>query len=177
MACTTCNKNKCGCKDTPLTTIPTYSCPPDADCPTPSPCDEYYDTACSYYNDAGINDLNIEEGASLQSIIQRLVLVATGNLSAVTGACQATFNIFPVTKTSTTITVAWAQSSTATEYQVQYKLPAAVSWTVFPTQPSTDPTQLVITGLTANTEYLVRVSCICGLSNSYSVTLIIKTKP
>lgn len=180
MACNTCKQPKCGCADSPLTTIPQYQCPPNADCPVPSPCGEYFDSACVYYNSAGITDLNIEEGASLQSIIQRLVLVATGNISCVTGSCQATFNIFPVTKTSTTITIAWAPSNTATvgtTYQVSYKTIPALSWNVFPAQPYTDPTQLVITSLTADTDYLVRVLTDCGGSSCYSVTLQIKTNP
>lgn len=179
MACNSCGKPKCGCKDTPLTTIPQYECPPNVDCPTPSPCAEYYDTACVYYNDAGITDLNIEEGASLQSIIQRLVLAATGNISCVTGSCQSTFNVYPANITATTITVAWAPSFTATTgttYQVEYKTLAALTWTMFPAQPYTDPTQLVISGLTSGTDYLVRVLTDCGGSSCYSVTLQIKTK-
>jgi hypothetical protein len=176
MSCEKCGKSKCGCQDVPLTTIPQFQCPPDADCPTPSPCDEYYDTACSYYAQAGIPALNIQPGDSLQSIIQRLVLAVTGNITCVTGACQATYNIYPVAITSTSITLAWAPSATATDYQVEYQPVGAVSWTMFPVQPSTDPTQVVITSLTANTDYLVRVNSICGLSNCYSVTLQIKTK-
>jgi hypothetical protein len=179
MSCNTCGKPKCGCADAPLTTIPQFTCPPNKSCPTPPPCGEYIDSACVYYNDAGIVDLNIQEGASLQSIIQRLVLAATGNISCVTGACQATFNVYPVNITTTTITVGWAQSLTAapgTTYQVQYKTIPALSWNVFPAQPYTDPTQLVITGLTTGIDYLVRVVTDCGGSSCNSVTLQIKTK-
>lgn len=177
MSCTTCGQNKCGCQDTPLTTIPQFQCP-DNQCPEPSPCDEYYDVACSYYADAGIPDFSIPIGASLQSILQRLILAATGNLNAVTGTCQASFNIFNVNKTTTSITVGWDASLTAdatTLYQVEYKAVGAVTWNMFPTIAYDAQRQLTITGLITGTDYLVRVNTICGLSNSYSVTLQIKT--
>lgn len=172
MACSTCNKSKCGCKDTALTSIPQYQCPPDLDCPVPSPCDEYYDSRCVLYNGAEITDLNIQDGASLQSIIQRLVLAVTGNISCVTGACQATFNLFPASITATTITMSWEPSATATDYQLEYKTVPAVSWNIFPIQTTTTG---VISGLTAGTEYLVRVNSLCGGPNCYSVTLKITT--
>ena len=48
MACSTCNcsNSKCGCKDTPLTTAPVYTCPPDISCPDPTPCYEIVQDTC-----------------------------------------------------------------------------------------------------------------------------------
>lgn len=74
MACQNCNStnDKCGCKDTALTT------PIASNCVTPCipGCEEYTNAKCVILTD-GVNDIGIQPGDTLESIIQRLVLAIT----------------------------------------------------------------------------------------------------
>jgi len=74
MACKNCNStnDKCGCQDTALTT------PIASNCVTPCipGCEEYTNAKCIILTD-GINDIGIQPGDTLESIIQRLVLAIT----------------------------------------------------------------------------------------------------
>lgn len=181
--CSKCNSgnNKCGCTDSPYTTVKTYTCPPDEQCPTPTPCSEYVDTACVIYNNAGIVELGISDGTSLQEILQKLAIILDDlGLPACadpTSACQATFNVYPTDVSSTSITLSWSPNPTAVTYVVEYKTAAAVIWNVLPAQPAANPTQILINNLTANTEYYVRVLSTCALGNCYSATISITTLP
>ena len=69
--------------------------------------------------------------------------------------------------------VAWATAAyaTGTTFMVEYKLPSATTWTVATTSATASPYK--ITGLTACTEYLVRVTANCG--NIASNTAAFKT--
>jgi hypothetical protein len=123
--------------------------------------------------------LGIEDGRSLQSIIQQLI-IRTGDTPACAdpcSTCQATWNLFPVSTSSTTITIAWEASATATSYQVEYQ-PVPVdpctlgSWTLLVSQTTLTAT---IGSLTPNTAYLIRVNAICALGNCYSITIKVST--
>jgi hypothetical protein len=176
--CKTCSQStspqtgRCGCKDTALTTIPTYTCPP-GDCPEPPVCDEIFNSRCITYQDAVITDLPFTADMSMQSMIQMLTIYLT-NTACATGNCKSTFNLFPSEIGQTYITMGWA-SSGANSYTLEYKLPSAPTWSTFPNQTNTIAT---IPNLTPNTTYLVRVAsnCISPPSICYSVTLSIKTK-
>ena len=87
-------------------------------------------------------------------------------------ACFSSTYAYIVSSTSTSVTVAWDASGTAVNYQVEYKEPTDVSWTLLATQTTTTAT---ITGLTANTQYFFRVNTICSVGNCYSITLITST--
>lgn len=183
MACSKCNScnstnNKCGCKDTALPTPPVYTCPPNEACPVPSPCSEYVDTACSFYNN-GIWEMGIEDGRSLQSIIQQMI-IRTGadpECADPCSTCQATWNVFLAQIGQTTATISWEASATANVYQVEYQAlpvdPCTLgTWSLLASQTTLTA---AITGLTANTFYLVRINSICDGGNCYSVTIKIKT--
>jgi len=183
MACSKCQNSSstanCGCKDTPYTTVKTYTCPPDQQCPVPNPCSEYVDTRCTYYNGAGIWEMGIEEGRSLQSIIQQMI-IRTGadpECADPCSTCQATWNVFLASATSTTLTIAWEASATANTYQIEYQaLPVDPcdlgTWTLIASQTTLTNT---IGSLTANTYYLVRIKSTCDTGNCYSVTIKVKT--
>lgn len=182
MACTKCQNtstSNCGCKDSAYTTAKTYSCPPDQQCPVPNPCPEYVDTRCTYYNGAGIWEMGIEDGRSLQSIIQQLI-IRTGadpECADPCSTCQATWNVFPVSATSTTLTIAWEASATANNYQVEYQMvpvnPCSLgTWTLLPLQTSLTAT---ISNLAPGASYLVRVNSVCDSGNCYSVTIKVVT--
>ena len=169
------NEKKCGCKDTAYTTIPTFTCPP-GDCPEPPACSEIFSARCITYQGAGINDLPITEGMSVQAIVQMFTLYLT-NPTAVTGACKATFNVYPTEIGATFITIGWDSSPTANRYQVQYKAASSMVWLGLTEQTTTVAT---IGNLTTNTNYNVRIKTICSAPGdpevfSYSVTLNIKT--
>lgn len=182
MACTKCQNtstSNCGCKDTAYTTVKTYTCPPDQQCPVPTPCSEYVDSRCTVYHGAGIWEMGIEDGRSLQSIIQQLIIRTgdTPDCADPCSTCQSTWNVFPVSATSTSITLAWEASATAVSYQVEYQ--------AVPVNPCTLGTWLLLTSqttltatignLTASTEYLIRVNSICASGNCYSVTIKVPT--
>lgn len=181
MSCTSCGSTNtnCGCKDSAYTTVKTYTCPADAACPVPNPCSEYVDTRCTYYNGAGIWDMGIEDGRSLQSIIQQLI-IRTSNFSDCAdpcSTCQSTWNVFLAAATSTTLTIAWEASATALTYQVEYQiLPEDActlgSWSLVAEQTAQT---VVLTGLTASTSYLIRVNSLCETGNCYSVTIKVQT--
>jgi len=175
MSCSQTNKG-CGCEDKALRTIPTYPCPPDANCPNPSTCDEYYDVACVNFTGAGILELGITPGMSLREYYQRLA-IATVNPTCIDplSACQASTDLYVVSKTDTTILIAWAPSATAVTYQVEYKEESSGTWILFPAQSAANPTQLMISGLITGTTYTIRVNSTCGVGNCYSATIIVKT--
>lgn len=179
MACSKCGTKTagCGCSDTAYTTAPQTSCPPNTQCPTPEICSEYVNTRCVYSAQIGILGLGIDPNESMQQILQRLdiLLGATPGCADPTSACQSTTLVYPVEITQTTATFSWEASSTADDYQVEYKLSSAGGWTLLPVQAATEPTQILITGLTANSTYYVRVNSICPVGNCYSATLIFNT--
>jgi len=165
----------CGCKDTPLTTIPTFECPPGV-CPVPPVCDEIFSANCVTYQGASIVDLPVYQGMSVEAITQMLILYLT-NPAAVTGVCKSTFNVFPTEVGTTYITLGWDASPTANRYQVQYKLASSGVYLALPEQT----TQVAhIPSLLANTNYNVRIKTICSAPlapevSTFSVVLNIKT--
>lgn len=178
--CSTCGKvsQSCGCSDGPYTTAKGCPCPPDANCMVPNKCPELIDSACTYYNDAGIVDIGIEEGTSMQEIIQKLSIWLTNPACAIPGnPCQSTFNVYPYLVGSSSIAIAWAPSSTGLSYQVEYKTVSAFVWTLLPLQLANTPLTAVISPLLADTTYFIRVNTFCTAGNCYSVTLKINTKP
>ncbi len=176
--CSKCKKsnNKCGCKDSAYTTVKTYTCPPDESCPVPAPCSEYVNTACVFYSNAGIVDLGIAQNTSLQEILQKLAILLGPNPECAdpTNDCQATFNVYPVSVTSTTVTIAWSPSTTAVDYVLEYKQSSAISYTQLSSQTTT---QAQVIGLTANTEYYFRVYSTCETGGCYSATINLTTLP
>lgn len=181
MSCSKCNKNNtnCGCTDTPYTTSNSGNCSTDVSCPTPSKCAEYYDSACTVYAGAGIWELGINSGRSLQSIIQQLIIRTgdTPDCADPCSTCQSTWNLYLAKATNSALVIGWEPSATANSYQVEYQQvpsnPCTLgSWTLLPSQTTLTAT---ISNLTANTEYLVRVRSTCTSGNCYSVIIKVKT--
>lgn len=77
-----------------------------------------------------------------------------------TDPCDAPTNV-QVNEASNSATVTWA--STANAWVVEYKLATASNWTASPTLTATTYN---ITGLTASTNYVVRVKSICDAAES-----------
>lgn len=170
------NKKGCGCDDSALTTIPVYTCPPDAQCPTPQMCDEFINAMCVTFQGFGIPGMGVVEGMSLAEFIQRqaIALVDPTCIDGVS-ACQSSTLIYPVSKTDTNIVVAWMPSSTAVSYQVEYKEEASVTWLPLASQLAALPTQINIPGLLTGTTYTIRVNSTCGVGNCYSAVITVTT--
>ena len=74
MACNNCNLNKCGCKDSYLTTPP--PCPDPALCPNPSPCSEVFDAQCVVYTGDDITcapDIVVNQNDTIDIALQSIV--------------------------------------------------------------------------------------------------------
>lgn len=89
-------------------------------------------------------------------------------------ACISSTHLYVVSKTDTTITIAWTPVPEAIGYQVEYKLndPALPVWTILPQQTTS---QAIVGLLLADTEYKIRVTSICATRSCTSVSLIVKT--
>jgi len=83
--CTNCGCEDCGCKDTFLPVAP---CVNPAECPTPSKCEETFDSACVVYTGLNLNcgedvvfatNATIEE--ALQNIVEKVCLLTGNNLT------------------------------------------------------------------------------------------------
>lgn len=178
MSCPDCkSKVPCGCGDAGYTTGP--SCAQDTpSCPNPDPCPETFSDQCIVHMGDTIFDLDIKKGDRMSDVIQKLVLAITG-CNALPGAiCPPPVGLVSTVITSTAITIAWNPALNATDYQVEYKETTALSWTLAPSIPAVASPVYTITGLTANTEYMVRVRTLSGVDTGVcpSVTLLIKTK-
>lgn len=83
--------------------------------------------------------------------------------------CLATPHVYTTILNSTTISIAWEAVGGAINYQVEYKLPTAITWTQLPVQTTTTA---IINTLTSETTYMIRVVTICSESLSCtSVTI------
>jgi len=120
-------------------------------------------------------DIDVPEGASLEQAFQ-MMAISFVDPTCLEGPCFASFHIYPIFVTITTITVTWAPSSSALTYQVEYKEESSVTWIPLAAQLATAPTQAVISGLTTGTTYTIRVNSICEAGNCYSATITVTTK-
>lgn len=87
------------------------------------------------------------------------ILTIVTNCSAVGESCDTPTNV-QVNAASNSANVSW--TSTESAWIVEYKLATASNWTASPTLTTTT---YDITGLTASTNYVVRVKSVCDASN------------
>lgn len=180
MACSNCNcsDNKCGCKDTPLTTAPVYSCPPDITCPDPTPCYETIQDTCVkhssqysiYQFGALIADGNtypaLPAGASLENAYQAM------SVQSLNTTCLPAINLHPSYVGTTSIIINW-ESTGADTYNLQYGTTPGVWTTVY----NLTETSYTLSSLNAMTNYYFQVVTNCNLTetNSTSAIIIVKT--
>ena len=86
--------------------------------------------------------------------------------SLINGAtpCAAPSGLSATSITLTSATLNWASVTTATSYNVQYKLASATTWTTL----TSVPTSIAISGLNASTTYQFKVQAICTSPGGYS---------
>ena len=181
MACSTCNctNNKtCGCNDTPLTTAPTYTCPPDITCPDPTPCYETIQDTCvkhsSEYSIYQFGELfadgnsypALPAGASLENAYQAM------SAQSVNEVCLPPINVHPSYVGTTAIIVNWELTGADT-YTFGYTTNPSGAWT--------DVAGLItntytLTLLNSNTTYYFRVKTVCNLTSTTSTSAIIIVK-
>lgn len=87
-------------------------------------------------------------------------------------SCLSTTHVYVVSKTDTTITIAWAPCAGAV-YQVEYREEGDATWLLLPTQETT--TQAIMGNLAPNTNYQIRVNTLSNVGSCYSVTLLVST--
>jgi hypothetical protein len=132
---------------------------------------------CVVYNGPTIVDLNpfiIETGDTLCNIMEKYILDQIGGCVDPTGTCLATTGLSVSNVTSSAITVSWTSNPTA----VNYQLSVATSLGGPYTSPNVATTSLTDTliGLTANTEYYIRVVTACASGGPCnSVTIRVRT--
>lgn len=167
-----CNK-PCGCGDNFITTAPPIDCPAQS-CYRPNQCSETYPTECVIYNGDTIANLDIYKGQPLSEILQKLtLLIVNPSCAYPTSSCQSVLNFTSTLITNNLIQLYWNLSSTAINYQVEYRPITSPTWIL---NPITSGNIDTIAGLTPNIEYYIRVNALCSAGSCYSVTLSIKTK-
>jgi hypothetical protein len=180
MACKTCNcsNTKCSCKDTPLTTAPVYTCPPDVKCPDPTPCYEVIQDTCvkhssqySIYSfgqllaDGNSYDL-LPAGASLENAYQAM------SLSSYDSNCPPPISVHPSYIGTTTIILNWELTGADT-YSVDYGTTPG-SYT---TSSNLTTNSYTLSLLSANTNYYFRVRTDCDGDGSISAVIMVTTLP
>ena len=178
--CNKCDPQKaCGCTDSSLTTPCTYS-----DCSVGSErcadvqcaeCVSYCGTTFQIIDGSG-NVLKVETGQRLDSIIQRLALIAVNGFTACSSDItnHSVYNLFVTDITSTSALIQWNGVSTAsTGLQVQ-----SFSGGVWNNVGSALPiTQLSLSygGLTPSTSYRIRIRSLSSSTPCDSVEVLFDT--
>lgn len=168
------HSGSCGCQDKAFTTIPSYSCPPDENCPNPEPCSEFYDSSCIQYTGPEIVDVPILTGERLSSIVQKLVILSTNPGCISGGTCASVTTLAITNVTNTSISAGWGLVTGTVNYQIEYKLASSGTW-ILGTLLGPTINFDTITGLIPEETYHIRVNAICTVGNCYSVTLLVKT--
>ena len=180
MACSTCKSTKttCGCKDTPLTTAPVYTCPPDVKCPDPTPCYETIQDTCVKHSSqyaiyqfgnwfaSGDTYPALPAGASLENAYQAMsVQDANSN-------CPPPINVHPSYVGTTAVILNWEDTGADT-YTVDYgTIPGSYTTSPILTTPT-----FTLSLLNPNTNYYFRVRTDCDGDGSVSAIIIVKTLP
>jgi hypothetical protein len=180
MACATCSTNTstnktCGCNDTPLTTAPVYTCPPDIKCPDPTPCYETIQDTCVKHSSLysiyqfgallsdGTTYPALPAGASLENAYQAM------SVQSLNTDCLPPINVHPSYVGTTAIIVNWELTGADT-YTLGYTTNPSGSWTDIAGLITNTYT---LTLLNSNTTYYFRVKTVCNLTSTTSTSAII----
>jgi len=90
--------------------------------------------------------------------------------------CKSVLGLYSTGVTTSTIALSWLTEISSLQYQVEYKLASATSWTLNPiVLPMLYPID-TIGGLLADNDYHIRINSTCALGTCYSVTILVRTK-
>jgi hypothetical protein len=129
------------------------------------------------YNGPTIVNLDpfiIETGDTLCNILEKYILNQIDGCIDPTGTCLATTGLSVSNVTTSAITISWTANPTAVNYQLSVATSLGGSYT----SPNVATTLLTDTliGLTANTEYYIRVVTACASGGPCnSVTIRVRT--
>ena len=185
MACSNCKNtsNSCTCKDTPLTTPVSYSCPPDTRCPDPTPCYETMQDTCIKHSsnykivnfgvNVGATGMTLDPLASLETVYQ----MWSTDPELWDSTCKPPFHVHPSYIGTATMIISW-ENTGADSYNLYISSNLGVSWSSV--TGLTDPTY-TFSLLNPNTEYYFKVETICEADpsnfSSMSATISATTKP
>ena len=178
MACSTCNctNNKCGCKDTPLTTAPVYTCPPDISCPDPTPCYEIVQDTCvkhslkysiiefgKWFADGNVYP-ELFAGASLEQAYQAM------SIESIIGNARPPLGVHPSYVGTTAIVISWEDNGSDT-YSFNY----STDNITFTTISLLSATSYTLTNLVSGTDYYFKVTGVLGLNSATGATIKVTT--
>ncbi|MBO6051132.1 MAG: fibronectin type III domain-containing protein [Bacteroidales bacterium] len=104
------------------------------------------------------NGVELYNEADMSSISTTSLLTFTTDCDAVAPTCNAPTNLNVSNITENSATVSWTAGGSESSWDVEYKLHSASQWQ----QTTVAQTSFNITGLTANSNYDVRVKALCG---------------
>ena len=104
------------------------------------------------------NGVVLYNEADMSSISTTNLLTFTTDCDAVAPTCDAPTNLNVSNITENSATVSWTAGGSESSWDVEYKLHSASQWQ----QTTVAQTSFDITGLTANSNYDVRVKALCG---------------
>lgn len=178
MACSTCkcSNNKCGCKDTPLTTAPVYTCPPDITCPDPTPCYETIQDTCvkhslnysiiefgKWFADGNVYP-ELAAGSSLEQAYQAM------SIESIVGNARPPLAVHPSYVGTTAIVINWENNGSDT-YTFQY----STDNIVFTSITLLTTTSYTLTNLVSGTDYYFKVTGVLGLNSATGATIKVTT--
>ncbi len=164
----------CGCADD-VRELPLVCSQSLPECSNPEECGETFSMGCVIYLGDDIVNLGILKGMKMTDVLQILILAVTGaGCVYPTSPCLSAIGFHSTNIGQTTATYAWNPVVGATNYQLQYRLPASPTWIPNPVTTNTFDS---IGPLLPLTEYVVRVVTNCGVNSCNSATLDLITKP
>lgn len=157
---------------------PCTNCPPVpavlTPCPDSEPCEELGSAGCVKYGGNDIVEANILNGERLDETIQKLLVGMVSGLACISPVLKCITKLRATAVTANTITVAWNKPTDNVSMTLQYKTVAAQSFTDVVVN---NLTTRQITGLTANTKYLIKIASVAsGNTACSSVTIAVTTK-
>lgn len=162
----------CGCNDTPLTTG--SPCGDGIQCQG-NPCAENFCAECIVWCGPGLPNIGIKTGMNLYTVFQLL----DSNISSAscvddTDACKSVLLGLP-TVTSTTIDIPFTQVTDGTQtHTVTLTDVSTGTPTQYPI--STGATNILIEGLSVNSEYKLFITSVCvDTTSCQSAEILIKT--
>jgi hypothetical protein len=178
MACSTCRSTNttCGCKDTPLTTAPVYTCPPDIKCPDPTPCYETIQDTCVKHSinysivefgkwfAGGDNYPELAAGASLEQAYQAM------SIESIVGNARPPLAVHPSYVGTTAIIISWEDNG-STSYTFQY----STDNITFTSVPLLTTTSYTLINLVTGTDYYFKVTGVLGLNSATGATIKVTT--